>query len=120
MVHLFAQLGSIGTGRVLNVSSTGAYLETRLPLRLHSLLYLEPASASLTGNRMRIAASVVRRDALGVGLEWCEPATVTSNVNARVLILSGGVIDADIVTAMSVISSARTGEESGLGSSRLR
>jgi hypothetical protein len=120
VVHLFAKLGTIGTGRVLNVSSTGAYLETRVPLRLHSLLYLEPApSVSVAGNIGRVAASVVRRDALGVGLEWCEHTTARSGVNARLLILSGGVIDADTfsidsrVARARSVNSARTGEQNG-------
>jgi hypothetical protein len=126
MVHLFAKLGPIGAGRVLNVSSTGAYLETRVPLRLHSFLYLEPApSVSFDGTIRRIAASVVRRDMRGVGLEWCESTTARSSLNARLLILSGGVIDADNLSIDTTVARARsvnlaqTGEENG-ESSRLR
>lgn len=60
-----------GTGRVTNISSTGAFMETRMPLRLLSLLYLQP-TASAEGENRRITATVVRRNATGVGLEWCE------------------------------------------------
>ena len=79
-----------GAGRVLNVSLTGAYLETTVPLRLHALLYLQPdASASAAAGDRRIAASVVRRDASGVGLEWCGSAFPTPSVEARIGILRG-------------------------------
>jgi hypothetical protein len=61
-----------GTGRILNLSLTGAYLQTALPLRLSALVRLRLATPMCAaGNTRFIAASVVRRDALGVGLEWC-------------------------------------------------
>jgi hypothetical protein len=83
-VQFVTKPGTTGTGRVLNISLTGAYLETQVPLRLHSLVYLEPAvPAPAADHRRRVAASVVRRDALGVGLEWCEPTTEKANVSAR-------------------------------------
>jgi hypothetical protein len=59
-----------GTGRILNISSTGAYLETSVKLRLCSLVYLERADCAL--GAPRTAAIVVRRTSVGVGLEWCE------------------------------------------------
>jgi hypothetical protein len=88
-VRFVAKAGMTGTGRVLNISLTGAYLETRVPLRLLSLVYLEPET-SLSGDdtRRRIAASVVRRDALGVGLEWCEFSTGATDLSARLAILT--------------------------------
>ena len=88
-VRFVAKAGVTGTGRVLNVSLTGAYLETRAPLRLLSLVYLEPDSSG-DDNRRRIAASVVRRDALGVGLEWCDFSTEAPKLSARLAVLTGG------------------------------
>jgi hypothetical protein len=72
-VEFLARSGKVGNGRVLNISSTGAYLQTAVSLPLNSLVYLEPtAPMPIVGNIRRIAASVVRQDARGVGLEWCE------------------------------------------------
>jgi hypothetical protein len=69
-VHFWAPATS-GTGRILNVSSTGAYLETSVKLRVCSLVHLEPADTAPPG-AARTAAIVVRRTPAGVGLEWCE------------------------------------------------
>jgi hypothetical protein len=79
-VRFFTRPATSGIGRVLNVSSTGAFLETQLPLRLLSLLYLEPADESNCGH---IAATVVRCSASGVGLEWYEFAAETSKAYAH-------------------------------------
>ena len=63
----------IGAGRVLNISVSGAFLETTLTLRRMSLVYLEPVVwSSSKGRAKRIVGSVVRADSTGVGLEWCE------------------------------------------------
>jgi hypothetical protein len=73
-----------GIGRLVNISPTGAFMETNLNLRLLSLVYLEvdeqPAAEGLSG---RLAATVVRRGSMGVGLEWCEFAAETTPVYAR-------------------------------------
>jgi hypothetical protein len=72
-VKLFAMPSIAGTGRLVNISATGALLETRTPLRLLSVLYLQPAEPVPDAEGVgRIAASVVRYTAEGVGLEWCE------------------------------------------------
>ena len=68
----------IGTGRVLNISSTGAFMETHVPLRLLSLLYLQPIEQPADHPCGRIAATVVRRDGAGFGLAWCEFAVETT------------------------------------------
>lgn len=92
-VRIFTRPATIGVGRVLNVSSTGAFLETELPLRLLSLLYLEPMGpAAPGGSEGRIAATVVRCGATGVGLEWCEFAAETTKAFARLAAASN---DAD-------------------------
>jgi hypothetical protein len=83
-VQFFTRPATTGIGRVLNVSATGAFMETQLPLRLLSVLYLEPtAPAGSTGGR--IAATVVRCGATGVGLEWCEFGAEATRVYARLI-----------------------------------
>jgi hypothetical protein len=62
---------TVGAGRIVNISSTGAFMKTQICLRLLSLLYLQPLVASEDENK-HIAATVVRREETGVGLEWCE------------------------------------------------
>jgi hypothetical protein len=90
MVRFFASSGSSGIGRVLNISSTGAFLETTARLRPLSLLHLEPAGATFWETQSRrIAASVVRQDAGGVGLEWCEAAAEATKVFTRLTSLAG-------------------------------
>lgn len=75
---------TIGMGRLLNISVTGAYMETTMQLRRLSLVYLEPAaSISCHGRLGRIAASVVRLDETGVGLEWSDSAAGSTQIFAR-------------------------------------
>jgi hypothetical protein len=94
-VRFVARPGTMETGRVRNISMTGAYMETRVPLRRFSLVYLEPVTPT-SGAARRIAASVVRQDALGVGLEWCELAAEAAPVAARLALLMGsGVAEND-------------------------
>jgi PilZ domain len=84
----FVVYGTTGAGRVLNVSLTGAYLETSIPPRLLSVIYLQLARTASAAAE-RIAATVVRRDPWGVGLEWSESETETRRGHARLVILSG-------------------------------
>jgi PilZ domain-containing protein len=75
-VRFIALPATIGTGRITDISMTGAFLETRMQLRPLVLLYVEMIQQSHeTGRRKRLSASVVRRTELGVGIEWCEPAS---------------------------------------------
>jgi hypothetical protein len=63
----------IGTGRVLNISVSGAFLETTLPLRRKALVYLQPTVWLPNKGRIkRIVGSVIRTADTGAGLEWCE------------------------------------------------
>jgi hypothetical protein len=94
-VQVIAKSGARGTGRMANVSLTGAYLETQMSLRPLALVYLQSADRNLAGGK-RIAASVVRCDARGVGLEWFEPQTKAAGVNAMLATL-GGVAVGEIV-----------------------
>jgi hypothetical protein len=84
----------MGIGRVLNVSATGAFMETRLPLRILSVLYLVPTDPLPTdGTGGRIAATVVRCSATGVGLEWCEFGAETTKAYARLVTGSSDLAD---------------------------
>lgn len=83
-VRIFALPSIVGMGHVLNISPTGAYLETAIALRKMTLVYLEPFDGGwLSHPAGRIAAMVVRSGATGVGLEWCEFATEMTLAYAR-------------------------------------
>jgi hypothetical protein len=88
-VYFVANSGTAGTGRVLDVSLTGAYLETLVSLRLLSVIYLKlDAKASTAGKTQCIAATVVRSDGRGVGLEWYESTAEMAKGQARLAILA--------------------------------
>lgn len=88
-VRFISLPGTIGRGRVTNISLTGAFMETKAKLRLRSVLYVETREQDhIAHQRRRLAASVIRRTSAGVGLEWCEP-TSTSPVYER---LCAGVV----------------------------
>lgn len=89
-VRFVTMPSTTGIGRLVNISPTGAFMETSLNLRLLSLLYLELAEQpTIPGLSGRLAATVVRRGStgiggsMGVGLEWCEFAADTTPVYAR-------------------------------------
>jgi hypothetical protein len=68
---------------------TGAYMETTVPLRKLSVLFLEPSVVPGANGRVRrIAASVVRHDERGVGLEWCDSGVERSPGYARLTALA--------------------------------
>jgi hypothetical protein len=93
-VQFFTRPATMGIGRVLNVSATGAFMETQLPLRILSVLYLVPTDqlpTDRTGGR--IAATVVRCSAAGVGLEWCEFGAETTKAYARLVTGSSDLAD---------------------------
>jgi hypothetical protein len=93
-VQVIAKWGFRGTARLANISLTGAYLETPMTLRPLSFVYLKCAdTSSADGIGKRIAASVVRHDARGVGIEWCEPQTKAAGVNALLAALGGAAVD---------------------------
>ena len=69
-VRLSAGAGVTGRGRLTNVSLSGAYLETSLPLPLFATVEIRSDAGRDTP--VELVASVVRRDARGVGVEWCE------------------------------------------------
>jgi len=75
-VRFVALPGTIGSGRVTNISLSGAFMETRAKLRLLTVIYIEGLDSSADrvkpGIPKRLAATVVRSCSAGVGLEWCE------------------------------------------------
>jgi hypothetical protein len=100
-VHVAATSGATGAARVVNVSLTGAYLETSAPLRRHALVYLTPSSSrhNCAGGSRRIAANVVRHDALGVGLEWCQPLRKGGHIALLLAMLADGEIEVTLAAA---------------------
>jgi hypothetical protein len=71
-VQLSADAGFSGAGRVRDISSSGAFIETALALPVYTrvtLVMLGNASATRT---VEIIASVVRVDRDGIGVEWYE------------------------------------------------
>jgi hypothetical protein len=62
--------GVAGRGRLVNVSLSGAYLQTTLDLAPYATL--EVTRDVDCGRRIVLTASVVRRDRGGFGVEWCE------------------------------------------------
>ncbi len=63
--------GERGVGRLLNISITGAYLQTEMPLRI--LNFIDLFIDGVPPRDPRFSACVVRRDQGGVGLEWEAP-----------------------------------------------
>jgi hypothetical protein len=74
-VRFVALPATIGTGRVTNISLTGAFMETTCKLPLKCVIYIEGLETlkerGKPPTRNRLAATVVRRCSAGVGLEWC-------------------------------------------------
>ena len=69
-------------------------METERPLRLLSLVYLEPTDPlRADGTSGRIAATVVRCGQTGVGLEWCEFGAEATSAYARLATGSNGLAD---------------------------
>jgi hypothetical protein len=83
IVRLIAAPGAIGTGRLRNVSATGAFVQTNLNLPLLTPVRVEwIAGPPPTGHPCAGRAYVVRQVAAGVGIEWfavaLEPMGISS------------------------------------------
>ena len=75
-VRLIALPSTVGFGRMVNVSLTGAFVRTTVILAPPSLVYVEPVCVPIAECPIgRIAACVVRCGVSGIGLEWCDFAT---------------------------------------------
>jgi hypothetical protein len=72
-VHVRTRAGIAAQAYITNVSISGAFLTTPLPVALFSVL--EVSFIGVRGGRRAstvIEAQVVRKTADGLGLEWCE------------------------------------------------
>jgi hypothetical protein len=63
-----------GMGRLTNVSMSGAFLETALPLPQFSQIAIAVLHADGRRHAVELTATVVRTTRDGVGIEWCETA----------------------------------------------
>jgi hypothetical protein len=72
-VHLGMRNGLASRGRITNVSISGAFVVTPLPVSLFSYVEVQ-FTAMVDGKRARMAVEgqVVRKEATGFGVEWCE------------------------------------------------
>lgn len=101
-----ASTDKIGTGRILNISMTGAFMATKMPLRLLSVVYV----ASSSSRRVRstgMPAFVVRHDAEGVGLEWCEALQDGLGVVARLALLVSPEVEEPEVALQTLSAESR-------------
>jgi len=74
-----------GFGRLLNASSSGAYVATNIKPPIMALVHVALGWGSFRrGGRHRIAAYVVRSDARGIAIEWREfgPSSVLALIDS--------------------------------------
>jgi hypothetical protein len=71
-VQLIAGTGMSGAGRVRDVSSSGAFIETGLELPVYARVALVVLGNESSSHEVEITASVVRVAGDGIGVEWCE------------------------------------------------
>ena len=74
-VHLGTRNGIAARGRICNVSMSGAFVVSPLPVGLFSYVQVQ-FTAMLNGKRTStsVEGQVVRLDATGFAIEWCELA----------------------------------------------
>jgi len=65
--------GVAGSARVREVSTSGAFLETALPLLVNSQVTLAILRDDGSKCSPKLTATVVRTAPDGVGIEWCDP-----------------------------------------------
>lgn len=81
---------AIGTGRLRDVSVSGAFLETKLQTPLLAHVHVEIDFPSRQRSKRRsLAAHIMRRDENGIGIEWIElaPRAVIKLLEAQILVL---------------------------------
>jgi hypothetical protein len=75
-VRLSNSGAELGMANLANVSTTGAFLETKLQLPLNASITLEAiSSAGAELANLKLAARVARVEQRGVGIEWRVIAT---------------------------------------------
>lgn len=72
-VHLRTRSGLVAHGRISNVSISGAFVVSPLPVGLFSYINVQ-FTAMVHGKRatMTVEGQVVRMEGAGFGIEWCE------------------------------------------------
>jgi hypothetical protein len=72
-VHLGTRSGLAARGHISNVSISGAFVVSPLPVSLFSYVEVQ-FTATVDGRRatMTVEAQVVRKEGSGFGVEWCE------------------------------------------------
>jgi hypothetical protein len=90
-------------GRICNISLSGAFVVSPLPVSLFSYVQVQ-FTPMLNGKRTATAVEgqVVRKEGMGIGIEWCEfaPAAVRALVMVPPFRLTEA---ADILTAWEVV-----------------
>jgi hypothetical protein len=72
-VSVSAGGGLTGVGGLRNISMSGAFLETALPLPLYAQLAVAVLRGDGSTHLLEFPAVVVRHEPDGVGIEWCDP-----------------------------------------------
>jgi hypothetical protein len=93
-VRLSSGGSSFGEGHVRDVSASGAFIETSLKLAVNARVALVVLGNTSATRAVEINANVVRVEALGLGVEWCDtPAGSicdTLGCRTRCPLLGGG------------------------------
>jgi hypothetical protein len=71
-VRLSTSTGITGAGRIRDISSSGAFIETAVELPVNTRLNLVVLGNSSATHAVDMAATIVRIDHHGVGVEWCQ------------------------------------------------
>jgi hypothetical protein len=69
--------GITGVGRLRDISMSGAFVETAVPLPLFAQLAIAVLRDDGSTHQLEFTAVVVRRDEDGAGIEWCDPDSVS-------------------------------------------
>jgi hypothetical protein len=73
-----------GRGVLRNVSSTGGYVETALPLAALTMVRVQIPRGNSEWAAADVWGLVVRQDRGGVGIEWCDAAPVQASPPVQV------------------------------------
>jgi hypothetical protein len=76
-VRVSGRGGISAVGRLRDVSMSGAFLETAVPLPLFAQLAVTVLRDDGTTHPLEFTAVVIRRDESGAGIEWCDPDSVS-------------------------------------------
>ena len=71
-VRLSTGTGTTGVGRVRNISTSGAFIETTARPPLNAQVNLVVLGNESAAHTVELAATVVRIDREGIGVEWCQ------------------------------------------------